>query len=39
MHSVMKFVPQQDDEGRSMHYSDWVLEGSTVDPDGEQPDV
>jgi hypothetical protein len=25
MHSVMKFVPQQDDEGRSMHYADWVL--------------
>lgn len=26
LHSVMKFVPQQDDEGRSMHYTDWVLE-------------
>ena len=25
MHRVMKFVPQQDDDGRSMHYSDWVL--------------
>ena len=25
LHSVMKFVPKQDDEGRSMHYADWVL--------------
>ena len=25
MHSVMKFVPQQDDDGRSLHYADWVL--------------
>jgi len=25
MHSVMKFVPQQDDEGRPQHYADWVL--------------
>jgi len=25
MHRVMKFVPQEDDEGRSMHYADWVL--------------
>ena len=25
LHSVMKFVPPQDDEGRSMHYMDWVL--------------
>jgi hypothetical protein len=25
MHSVMKFVPQEDDEGRPMHYADWVL--------------
>ena len=23
--NVMKFVPQKDDEGRSMHYADWVL--------------
>ena len=21
----MKFVPQHDDEGRSLHYADWVL--------------
>jgi len=32
MHSVMKFVPQEDDEGRSLHYSDWVL----ADTDDEQ---
>ena len=25
MHRVMKFVPQQDDKGRSMTYADWVL--------------
>jgi len=25
MHRVLKFVPKEDDEGRSMHYADWVL--------------
>ena len=25
MHRVLKFVPQEDDEGRPMHYADWVL--------------
>lgn len=25
IHRVMKFVPQQDDEGRSMPYADWIL--------------
>lgn len=25
MHRAMKFVPQEDDEGRPMHYADWVL--------------
>jgi len=39
MRRTMKFVPQKDDEGRSMHYSDWVLEDLSVDPDGEQPYV
>lgn len=39
MEVAMKFVPQEDDEGRSMHYADWVLEDEKVDPDGEQPDV
>jgi len=39
LHSVMKFVPQQDDDGRSMHYADWVLADETVDPDGEQPRI
>jgi len=27
MHRTLKFVPQTDDDGRSMHYSDWVLAG------------
>ena len=25
MHRVMKFVPKEDDDGRSMPYADWVL--------------
>ena len=25
MHRVLKFVPKEDDEGRPMHYADWVL--------------
>ena len=25
MHSVLKFVPQEDDEGNRQHYADWVL--------------
>ncbi len=25
MHRVLKFVPQEDDEGRPKHYADWVL--------------
>ena len=25
LHRVFKFVPQEDDEGRPMHYKDWVL--------------
>lgn len=25
LHRVMKFVPQEDDEGRRQLYSDWVL--------------
>lgn len=31
MHSVMKFVPQEDDEGRSLQYSDWVLADTDED--------
>jgi len=27
MRSVMEFVHQEDDEGRIMHYADWVLAG------------
>jgi len=26
LHSVMKFVPQMDDEGRPQYYADYVLE-------------
>ena len=26
LHSVMKFVPQMDDEGRPKYYADYVLE-------------
>ena len=25
MHRVLKFVPKEDDEGRPMHFADWVL--------------
>ena len=25
MHRVLKFVPQEDDEGNRQHYADWVL--------------
>ena len=25
MHRVLKFVPDEDDEGRPKHYADWVL--------------
>ena len=25
MHRVLKFVPREDDEGRPMHFADWVL--------------
>ena len=25
LHAVMKFVPEKDDDGRSLHYADWVL--------------
>ena len=25
MHRVLKFVPQEDDEGSRLHYHDWVL--------------
>lgn len=25
MHRVLKFVPRDDDEGRPMHFADWVL--------------
>ena len=25
MHRVLKFVPQEDDEGRARHFADWVL--------------
>jgi len=32
MHSVLKFVPQEDDEGNRQHYADWVL----ADTDDEQ---
>ena len=39
IHSVMKFVPKQDEDGHRMLYADWVLADETVDPDGEQPDV
>ena len=26
MHRVLKFVPQEDDEGNRQHYADWVLD-------------
>ena len=26
LHSVMKFIPQMDDEGRPQYYADYVLE-------------
>ena len=26
IHKTMKFVPQTDDDGRSIYYADWVLE-------------
>ena len=29
MHRVLKFAPQEDDEGNRQHYADWVLEGDT----------
>ena len=35
IHSVLKFVPQTDDNGRAMHYSDWVL----ADLESEDEDV
>tara|TARA_R100001440_G_scaffold9756_3_gene18134 strand:- start:1808 stop:2074 length:267 start_codon:yes stop_codon:yes gene_type:complete len=25
LHRILKFVPKEDDAGRSMHYADWVL--------------
>ncbi len=32
MHRVLKFVPQEDDEGNRQHYADWVL----ADTDDEE---
>ena len=26
LHSIFKFVPKQDAQGRSMYYSDWILD-------------
>lgn len=37
MHRVMKFVPQEDDEGRSLHYMDWVLAEDEDDMDDFKP--
>ena len=31
MRRVMKFSPQRDDEGRQIHYSDWVLAEESED--------
>jgi hypothetical protein len=39
MYRVMKFVPQEDEDGMPIYYKDWVLADETVDPDGEQPYV
>ena len=25
LHRIFKFVPKEDEEGRRMHYADWVL--------------
>jgi len=33
MRSVIKFVPQEDEDGRAMHYADWVL--AEIDEDDE----
>lgn len=32
MRRVMKFSPQRDEDGRQMHYSDWVL----TEEDGDE---
>lgn len=33
MHDVMKFVPDKDEEGRTIHYADWVLSADDDDSD------
>lgn len=36
LHTALKFVPQTDSDGRSMHYLDWVL---AEDKESEDEDV
>ena len=31
LHSIFKFVPKQDAQGRSMYYSDWILDEEDTD--------
>jgi hypothetical protein len=33
LHSIFKFVPKQDAQGRSMYYSDWILDEEDTDND------
>ena len=33
LHSIFKFVPKQDAEGRRMYYSDWILDEEDTDND------
>jgi len=33
LHNIFKFVPKQDAQGRSMYYSDWILDEEDTDND------
>ena len=33
LHRIFKFVPEQDAQGRSMYYSDWILDEEDTDND------
>ena len=33
LHSIFKFVPEQDAEGHRMYYNDWILDEEDTDND------
>ena len=35
LHRIFKFVPELDDDGRSMYYADWILTEHSEDDDDE----